>query len=133
MIAGDARRYWDELNMRQIINGEVQEVERKWHAGELQWTFRTVMSLITPYPKRNEMDEWRPGMDDEATPDPDGVPYLLEADEEAAEDEDEEDILDIDPADWHDPRWLEHRANVAGENRGSGQGDQSGGGGGEHR
>ena len=45
------------------------------------------MSFIKPYPKRGEMDEWKPGMDDEATPDPDGVPYLTIADDEPAEDE----------------------------------------------
>ena len=69
LITGDAGG--KELNMRQIINEEVHEVERRWHAGELKWNFRTVMSFITPYPKRAEMDEWKPGMDDEATPDPD--------------------------------------------------------------
>ena len=36
------------------------------------------MSFIKPYPKRGEMDEWKPGMDDEATPDPDPLPYLQE-------------------------------------------------------
>ena len=28
LITGDAKVFWDELNMRQIINEEVQEVER---------------------------------------------------------------------------------------------------------
>ena len=72
-------------------------------------------------------------MDDEATPDPDGVPYLPNADDGPAEDEDAQDIVDIDPADWVDPHWVERHGSGAGEDSGSGQGDQSGGGGGEHR
>ena len=39
MIAGDAKVFWGELNMRHIIDEEGQEVERKWNAGELQWNF----------------------------------------------------------------------------------------------
>ena len=53
------------------------------------------------------MDEWKPGMDDEATPDPDCVPYLPNADDEPAEDEDAQDIADIDPVEWFDPHWAE--------------------------
>ena len=75
-------------------------VERRWEATQIKWSFKTVMSLITPYPKRGEMDEWKPGMDDEATPDPDGVPYLENADDAPTEDEAAEDIADVDPADW---------------------------------
>ena len=91
------------------------------------------MSFITPYPKRGEMDEWKPGMDDEATSDKDGVPHLPDADDGSTEDDDDQDIADIDPEDWVDPHWAEHHGSGAGEDRGSGQGDQSGGGGGEHR
>ena len=50
-----------------------------------------------------------------------------------AEDEDAQDVPDIDPDDWVDPHWLAHRDSGAGEDRGSGEGDQSGGTGGEHR
>ena len=88
------------------------------------------MSLITPYPKKGELDEWKPGMDDEATPDPDPLPY--DADDVPAEEEDEE-IPDHDERDWIDPHWEERRGGGVGEDRGSGQGDQSGGSGGEHR
>ena len=72
-------------------------------------------------------------MDDEATPDPDGVPRLPDADDVPAEDEHDQEIVDHDPDDWFDPHWTEHRGSGVGEDRGSGQGDQSGGGGGEHR
>ena len=111
------------------------DVERRWEATKIKWSFKTVMSFITPYPKRGEIDEWKPGMDDEATPDPDDVPYLTNAYDEPAEDEAAEDIVDIGPADsdWVDPHWLEHRGSGAGEDRGSGQRDHSGRGGGEHR
>ena len=34
LITGDARVFWDELRMREEINREVAEVERKWKAGE---------------------------------------------------------------------------------------------------
>ena len=78
------------------------------------------------------MDVWKPGMEDEATPDLDDVPWSDDADGEPAEDEDAQYIPDHDPADWVDPHWLELRYRGAGEDRGSGQGDQSGGGGGEH-
>ena len=71
-------------------------------------------------------------MDDEATPDPDGVPFLPDAYDVPAEEEDEEEILDHGPDDWFDPHWAEHCGSGVGEDRGSGQGDQSGGGGGEH-
>ena len=79
MIAGDAKVFWDELNMRHIIDKELEEVERRWEAKEITWNFKTVMSCIQPYPKRCEMYEWKPGMDDEATSDPDGVSYLPDA------------------------------------------------------
>ena len=51
--------------------------------GEVAKTVRE-KSPITPYPKRGELDEWKPGMDDEATADPDCVPYLPNADDEPA-------------------------------------------------
>ena len=38
------------------------------------------------------MDEWKPGMDDEATPDPDGAPYVEDADDGPSEAEDAQDI-----------------------------------------
>ena len=70
LIAGDARQFWDELGMRGIVNTAMAEVEQEWKAGNLNWTFRTVYSLVGAYPARGQLDEWRPGMDDEATPDP---------------------------------------------------------------
>ena len=70
------------------------------------------MSFIEAYPRRGEMDEWKPGMDDEATPDPDGVPFLPDADDVPAEEKDDEKILDHDPDDWFDPHWEEHAVAV---------------------
>ena len=93
MIAGDAKTFWDELDMSRLIQKEVAEVKRQWDEKEIKWDLKAVMSFITPYPKRGEMDEWRPGMEDEATADPDGVPYLPSADDEPAEDEDAQCIL----------------------------------------
>ena len=50
-ITGDAKTFWDELNMREVIKKEVKDVEREWHDGKLKWNFKTVMSFIKPYPK----------------------------------------------------------------------------------
>ena len=74
LIAGDARQFWGELNMRQEVDEAMTEVEEEWKAGNLKWTFKDVYSLVGEYPRRGQMDEWRPGMDDEATPDPDPHP-----------------------------------------------------------
>ena len=51
MIAGDAKTFWDELNMRPIIKREVDEVERRWIAEEIKWDFKAVVSFITPHPQ----------------------------------------------------------------------------------
>ena len=59
------------------------------------------------------MDEWKPGMDDEATPYPDPFPY--DADDVPAETEDDIEILDHDPDDWEDPHWEEHRGGGVGD------------------
>ena len=85
LIAGDARQFWDELDMRGV-NKAMEEVEQEWKAGNLKWGFTKVYSLVGAYPPRGQMDEWRPGMDDEATPDPDPHPY--DEDDVPAEEED---------------------------------------------
>ncbi len=110
---------------------------------KIKWDFKTVMSFIQPYPKRREMDSWKPDMDDEAdASDFDTEPYLPEDGDYAEPDVDDYDrdapIPDHDPNDWVDPHWLEHRLDReqrrtgVGVDRGSGQGEPSGGGGGEH-
>ena len=70
----------------------------------------TVKSLIIPYPRRNHPDELKVGQEDEATPDPDGVPWETEKDEKeeaeaanASDEDDEEKVLDFEPDDWADP------------------------------
>ena len=142
-IAGDARTFWDALDMRRLINKEVDEVERMWKANEIKWDFKTVMSFIEHYPKRKEMDSWKPDMDDEVDmSDFDTEPYLPEDGDYVEPDVDDYDrdapIPEHDPNDWVDPHWLEHRldreqrSTGAGEACGSGQGEPSGGGGGEH-
>ena len=110
-ICREAKDFWDELGMRKVIDSAVAEVEDEYKAGRLPWTYKTVQSLITPYPRTGHLDELKVGQDDEATPDPDEVPWEVEKDEnegdEAAKagDDDGEDqqILDFDPADWVDP------------------------------
>ena len=81
MICREAKDFWQELGMRQLINSAVAEVETKFKDGCLPWTYKTVRSLITPYPRRGHLDVIKLGQEDEATPDPDGVPWDTEQDE----------------------------------------------------
>ena len=113
MICREARDFWNDGEVRQHINAAVAEVEAQYKAGKLPWHYGTVRSLIAPYPRRGHLDVVEEGQEDEATPDPDGVPWDTEHPEaegaeaaEALDDahaSDEEDILDFDPGDWVDP------------------------------
>ena len=82
------------------------EIEASYHAGRLPWTYKTVQSLITPYPRRGQLDALKPGQEDEATLDAEGVPWEVEAaqnaDPENADNDagDDHEIADFDPADW---------------------------------
>ena len=51
-IYREAKDFWLELGVRDHINSAVAEVEARCKAGLLPWTYKTVQSLITPYPKR---------------------------------------------------------------------------------
>lgn len=75
VICREAKDFWNELNMRQKINAAVADVEARHRAGELPWTWATVQSLIGQYPRRGQLDVLKPGQEDEATPDPAGVPW----------------------------------------------------------
>ena len=81
MICREAKDFWQELGMRQLINSAVAEVETKFKDGCLPWTYKTVKSLIPDYPRRGHLDVIKLGQEDEATPDPDGVPWDTEQDE----------------------------------------------------
>ena len=52
MICREAKGFWQELGMRNRINSAVAEVEEQYKVGLLPWTYKTVQSLITPYPRR---------------------------------------------------------------------------------
>ena len=99
-ICREAKYFWSEMDMRRHINAAVAEVEAKFQAGELPWSFKTVQSLLPNYPKTRHLDTLRRGQDDEATEDPDGVPWEVEEEqhEEAADDDD--DWPAFDPRDW---------------------------------
>ena len=114
-ICREAKDFWTELDMRTHINSAVAEVEAKYTAGLLPWEYKTVQSLITPYPRRGHMDVVKVGQEDEATPDPDPNPWEdgdevapegeeedVQKDEDADEGVDvmEDEILDWDAADW---------------------------------
>ena len=100
MVCRDAKAFWQYLGMRSCINSAVAEVEEPYKAGLLPWTSTPVQSLITPYPRRGHLDEIKIGQEDEATPDPDGVPWEAEEDEkeraEAANAEDDAETDDDD-------------------------------------
>ena len=78
MVTREAGVFWKELGMRAAVGAAVADVERRWNEGSLTWTYATVQSLITPYPRRGQLDKLLPGQEDEATPDPDGVPWTPE-------------------------------------------------------
>ena len=50
LICREAKDFWNELGMRARINAAVAEVETRFHARELTWTYANVKSLITPFP-----------------------------------------------------------------------------------
>ena len=52
----EAADVWNELNVRQRINSAVAEAEAKHKDGTLRWTYGTVQSLITPFPRRGHLD-----------------------------------------------------------------------------
>jgi len=110
----EAADVWNELNVRQRINSAVAEAEAKHKDGTLRWTYGTVQSLITPFPRRGHLDVLQVGQEDEATPEPDGVPWDVagsggevgeagpeeEGVPEAEPEDCEEAVPYFDPADW---------------------------------
>ena len=94
MICREAKDFWMERGMRRKIDAAVADVEAKYHAGDLPWNWATVRSLIGSYPARRQLDVIKAGWEDEATPDPDGVPWdprraRTEGDDESPLEEDE--------------------------------------------
>ena len=110
MVTREAGVFWKELGMRAEVDAAVADVERRWNEGRLPRTYATVQSLITPYPRRGQLGKLLPGQDDEATPDPDGVPWTVDdrgpGGSEHDDDSDENecgllaDDADCDPDDW---------------------------------
>ena len=98
-LRNDAKEFWHRLGMRNKINAAVKEVEDAWNAGTIRWNYKSVQSLITPYPARGELDVLKLGMDDEATSDTEQFPY---DEEEEAGDEGAGFVAD-DPNDYVDP------------------------------
>ena len=77
LINREAGAFWREMNMRSVINSAVAEVEARWSSGKLKWNYKSVRESLPVYPKRGQLDVIRPGQEDDASPDPDGVPWEL--------------------------------------------------------
>ena len=73
MIAREAKIFWEERGMRKKIDSALAEIKASYDAGLLRWNYETVQGLITPYPKRGQLDTLKVGQEDEAAPDPDQV------------------------------------------------------------
>ena len=126
--------------MRKKIDSAVAEVEAQYKAGNVPWNYKTVQSLIGKYPHRGHLDVILPGQEDEATPDPDGVPWEVPgpgeppaADDDADDgrEDDDEKILDFDPDDWHvPPENPFNDSDDAPSKAGTGEATSHGGGGG---
>ena len=52
MICREAKDFWQELGMRQLLNSAVADVETEFKAGDLPWTYKTVKSLMPPYHRK---------------------------------------------------------------------------------
>ena len=126
--------------MRNKIDSAVAEVEAQYNAGKLPWNYKTVQSLIGKYPHRGHLDVILPGQEDEATPDPDGVPWEVpgpgepsaaDGDADDGSEDDDEKILDFDPDDWHvPPENPFNDSDDAPSKAGTGEATSHGGGGG---
>ena len=47
----------------------IKDTEDEFNSGKLPWCYKTVRSLIAPFPRTGEMDEYREGQSDEGEPD----------------------------------------------------------------
>jgi len=109
LITREAGRFWKEQGMSKKRDAAVADVKAKFDAGLLPWNFKTVQSLIGAYPPRNTLDVVLPGQEDEATEDPEGVPWEDAAEDPEPDPGDPEDlpddleVPDYDPSDWLAP------------------------------
>ena len=111
LIGNDARKFWDELDMRAKINRELSDLKKRYDAGNLKWNYENVQKEVIPYPKHGKYDHEPEGMEDEAVESAvaeEEKPWEEEesdADVAASEAEDAEDgeTEPFDPSDWVDP------------------------------
>jgi hypothetical protein len=68
-IDREARIFWDENNMAEVRLQVVKDTVDEFNAGRLPWCYKTVRSLIAPFPKTGHMDEYKAGQSDEGEPD----------------------------------------------------------------
>ena len=54
MIGKDARQFWDKMDMRAIINKELERLCQRHDAKELIWDFENVQKEVIPYPQHGK-------------------------------------------------------------------------------
>ena len=75
----------------------------------MEWNYENVQNFIIPYPKHGQLDEWREGMEDEATSDVEEDKWLPDDGTDSVVAEAPDDIAsdvepdEFDPEDWREP------------------------------
>ena len=54
-IKREAADFWNELDVRDHVNSAVADVEARYRAKTLDWTYELVQSLIMSYPKKGHL------------------------------------------------------------------------------
>ncbi len=98
-ICREARDAWDELGMSELRERTVHDVDVEYTNGRLRWTYDDVQKLISPYPRRGQLDFVQ---DDEGDVTDDDEPPPQTADAEGNNDEEAEDLAESDDGDLED-------------------------------
>ncbi len=86
-ICKEAGHFWRKLGMRRKVAAAVAEVEEEVKAGRLRWTYKDIMRLILPHPRRGHCDDVFVNLGDETALDEgDMIWHGMEGAEDAGED-----------------------------------------------
>ncbi len=85
-ICKEAGHFWRKLGMRKKVAAAVAEVEEEVQAGRLRWTYKDIMRLVLPHPRRGHCDDVFANLGDDAALDEgDKIWHGMEGAEDAAE------------------------------------------------